>query len=256
MNNYNKAIHLKCITLPVGKKGILNPDEDGYYTMPIGGLNIFNSGGAFYTYHDAKHLFEPSSVLQRKIKKAALFGEWGHPEQQPGETVGNYMNRMSHVNEDKICVHFSEIWLDTEIKKPEVVIMAKLKPFGPYGKYLQESLDNRLIDTMFSIRSFTEDKIINGRRFKKLQEIITFDFVSEPGIYLATKYNSPSLEQYNKMFEINPNKNNTEIRVTEMDLIYAMKLNKQNNIGKENNISNEVFSNLLKAFEQKSYLNW
>lgn len=253
----NNILHFKCLTLPVGKKGILIPDQNGYYTMPIGGLNVFNSQGALYTYEDAKHLFETSSVFQRKIKKAALYGEWSHPEQQPGESLGKYMNRMSHVNEKNICVHFSEIWLDTEIKKPEVLIMAKLKPFGPYGKFLQDSLDNPLIDTMFSIRSFTTDRIINNKKIKKLEEIITFDFVSEPGIYLATKYHSPSLEGFNyKAIELNVSKEKTEIEITEMDLIGAIKNNRQNGISLESNSSNESFSNLLKIIGSKNYLDW
>ena len=49
----------------------------------------------------------------------------------------------------------------------------------------------------FSIRSFTEDKIIAGRKTKMLKKIVTWDTVNEPGISQACKMNTspiPSLE--------------------------------------------------------------
>ena len=46
----------------------------------------------------------------------------------------------------------------------------------------------------FSIRSFTDNSYSHGRVNKVLKNIITFDYVNEPGIHIAEKYKSPSLE--------------------------------------------------------------
>ena len=44
-----------------GLEGSLQKDENGYYKVPLGALNIFNSAGAYYTMNGAKELFESSS---------------------------------------------------------------------------------------------------------------------------------------------------------------------------------------------------
>ena len=49
----------------------------------------------------------------------------------------------------------------------------------------------------FSIRSITNDKVKNGKLTKALVTIITWDYVTEPGLDVATKWNSPALEELN-----------------------------------------------------------
>lgn len=187
-----------------GKKGIIPRDEFGYYDMNIGALNILNSAGEYYDYNGAKELFEGSSSFMRKIKRGALRGECGHPRREAGMTESAFMARILDTYEPNVCVHYSEVYLDFDnFKNPDgtpiVAIRAKLKPSGPKAQFLQEAIDNPKENVCFSIRSFTENTYHRGRLNKVLKTIITFDYVNEPGIHIAEKYKSPTLENYADM---------------------------------------------------------
>lgn len=195
-----QKVLFSCSTLAgTGKKGKLTKDANGYYTMPIGGLNVFNSSGDFYTYEDAKQLFNSSSIFMRRVKSGALKGEYGHPKPAPGQSYEAFAERVLSIEEKNICTHFSEIWLDFEsVKdnngKPVVAIMAKLAPSGPMGSAIERSLENPNEDVCYSIRSFTKDTYVGGVKHRALAEIVTWDYVNEPGINFARKYKSPALE--------------------------------------------------------------
>lgn len=195
-----QKVLFSCSTLAgTGKKGKLTKDANGYYTMPIGGLNVFNSIGDFYTYEDAKQLFASSSVFMRRVKSGALKGEYGHPKPAAGQSYEAFAERVLTIEEKNICTHFSEIWLDFEnVKdnsgKPVIAIMAKLAPSGPMGAAIERSLENPNEDVCYSIRSFTRDTYVGGVKHRALAEIVTWDYVNEPGINFARKYKSPALE--------------------------------------------------------------
>lgn len=181
------------------KQGVLKPDKDGYYTLPVGGLNVFNSNGSYYTYEGAKELFNNSSSFMRKVKNGCLKGETGHPSRLPGQSLDSFAARVMQIDEKNVCVHFSEIWLDFDNVvdadgKKVIAIMAKLIPSGPNGPALQKSLDNPKEEVCFSIRAFTEDHYLGGIKQRILREIVSFDHVGEPGISFAKKYYSPVLE--------------------------------------------------------------
>jgi hypothetical protein len=194
-------IRFACTALKgTGKQGVLPPDKDGYYTLPIGGLNCYNSVGAHYPYAPAKALFEQSSSLMRRIKTGCLKGEYGHPKKEAMD-MDAYIDRIMKIDEKSVCVHFEEIWLDfnaikDDMGRPIVAIMASLKPDGPYADSLSGSLNDPRQDTCFSIRSFTEDTKVAGVNQRSLVEIVTWDYVTEPGINQARKYKSPNLQSY------------------------------------------------------------
>ena len=57
------------------------------------------------------------------------------------------------------------------------------------------------MDVCFSIRCFSQPHRRGGQIIREMKHIVTFDYVTEPGIAYATKYNCPSLETHtNKMF--------------------------------------------------------
>lgn len=195
-----QQINFSCTALNgTGKQGKLPKDSDGYYTMPIGALNVFNSNGHFYPYEAAKELFNDSSSLMRRVSTGCLKGEMGHPKPEVGQSMDSYTNRVMAVEETKVCSHFSQIWLDfnsikDELGRPVVAIMAKVAPSGPLGASLERSLENTKEDVCFSIRAFTEDVSVAGIKHRMLRQIVTFDHVVEPGISVARKYKSPVLE--------------------------------------------------------------
>lgn len=187
-----------------GKQGKVTPGEGGYYTLPIGGLNLFNSTGDYYTAEGARQLFEQSSVLMRRVMNGNLKGENGHPKQQVGQSDDQYFNRAMIIEETNVSHHFRSIWLDENfgkknphLKNPDLIgIMAEVKPTGPHGPALQASLDNKDENTCFSIRALSKDYYQNRQKFRVLQSILTWDWVTEPGLNMATKWDSPVMESF------------------------------------------------------------
>jgi hypothetical protein len=192
------------------KVGELKRTPEGYYPMIVGALNVFNSGGAFYPLAPSRHLFEDqSSSLQRRIGRAALRGEYGHPKPPPRAMdpreqkvrEQEFARRNLSIYEENVCCHHMKLWLDHDsVKdkdgKPIVVIMSLVAPNGPMGAVLEKQLQNPHENVCFSIRSFTDNRIRFGIEERALREVVTFDYVNEPGIATAEKYFSPALEGF------------------------------------------------------------
>lgn len=198
------TILFSCTSLQgTSKAGILPKDENGYRTMAIGGLKVYNSSGIFYTAEGAKELFEESSQLQRRIKRGCLRGEMGHPKQDNYKSMDSYMQRILSIEETNVCAHFAEIWLDfdsyTGPDGPIVSIMAKVTPSGPKADALERAFSNPKENVCFSIRALSKDNYYGGKTIRTLKNVVTFDYVNEPGISIAEKYKSPALEQYSEM---------------------------------------------------------
>ena len=198
-------VYLTGCALKPGKQGILTPDSSGYYTIPVGGLNVMNSAGMFYDAPaQVKALFNESSELQRMTKKGVLTAANGHPEPLPGESDAAFFARARRVEEHRTCAHIRTIWLDEKnFKSPEgapiIAIMAEVTPHGELAHVTERSFKNRFSDTCFSIRGFTSNRRVGRVLYKTLIEIITFDLVNEPGILHATKYHAPALENFTAM---------------------------------------------------------
>lgn len=190
------------------KTGVLKCDKDGYYEITLGALDFFNSAGAFYVFEGAKHLFEESSSLMRRIRNGSLKGEYGHPKFLPGMSKRDFIARILTINEDCISHHIRNVKIETEKVKGQagervIAIMGEVKPAGPHGPALKESFENRHENVCFSIRSMTNDVYDHrGVLTKTLQEIITWDYVNEPGISVANKFQAPGLEARQKNGEI------------------------------------------------------
>jgi hypothetical protein len=183
------------------KAGTLKPDANGYYDIVVGGLDVFNSVGEFYTYEGAKDLFQSSSQFMRRIKRGVLAGEMGHPVKEAGMRNEDFVARVLTIRENNVCCHHKEIYLDMDNVRDErgnkvIAIRSKLKPAGPHGEALRQSLENPDENVCFSIRALTNDTPDRLRGYTKraLKTIVTWDRVTEPGLSLAEKYKSPALE--------------------------------------------------------------
>jgi|SRR6185312_1880859 len=198
------SVRYSCTSLQgTNKAGLLKPDANGYRPMVVGALNMFNSAGEFYDYERAKSLFEGSSQLQRRVQRGVLKGEYGHPKFEVGMRPDQFAHRVLTIDERNICCHFRELWLDFNNLKDKdgkavVGIMAWVKPSGPFGGYLKDSLENPDENVCFSIRAFTDDKYVAGVKQRYLKTVVTFDYVLEPGMAVAEKYKAPALESYDE----------------------------------------------------------
>lgn len=180
----------------------LEKDDKGYYKVTLGALNAFNSAGEFYTAEGVKDLINSaSSSLNRRLTSGNLRGEVGHPEYERGMSKAQFYNRNMKILLSNTCFHIREIML-TPTGKPSgmagqgeyILIEAWVKPSGPKGDALKKSLDNTEENTNFSIRSFTSNDLVGGITLKKILQIITWDWVLEPGIADASKWKKLSIE--------------------------------------------------------------
>jgi len=198
------AVEYNCQVLNgTNKAGTLRKNENGYYEMIVGALNMTNNVGEYYDYNYARKFFDEASDLVRMSKKGVLRGEYGHPQMLPGMTDDDYVSRLLMINEKETCCHHKRIYLDfNHFKdsngKPIVGIMSEISPSGPYGEPLEKQINNGHENVCFSIRCFTMPHRKGGRVIKEMKHVVTFDYVNEPGISVATKYNSPSLENNGK----------------------------------------------------------
>nr|DAS66847.1 MAG TPA: Prohead core protein protease [Caudoviricetes sp.] len=180
------------------KVGDLKSDENGYYYVCLGALEYPNSYGATYDLNPGKELLSSTSPFMRQIKKGQLWGEYGHPEKD-GLTNEQYLQRIYTVREKFQSHHIREVIIDenaTDVNgRKFIAIYGWVKPSGPYAQYLEKQLKDKDQCVSFSIRSLTNDKMVGGKLTKALVTIITWDYVGEPGLDVATKWNSPALEE-------------------------------------------------------------
>lgn len=188
-----------------GKQGILKPDAEGYYTHPVGAFNCVNSNDEVYTLENIDNIFKSSSDLMRKVANGKLFGEWGHPDMLPGENANQFMGRACRVNDKDTCVFFKDIWSDNKVSAEmqaygvpadAVVTMARLKPMGAKWEALERALQDPNVNTTFSGRFLTRDRIHRGKTYVIVESVVTWDAVTEQGIPAAEKWLSPRLETH------------------------------------------------------------
>lgn len=192
-----------------GKRGILKPDADGYYTIPLGMYGTHNSAGMFYDGPSGAAMFMPDTPLMRRLNKNVLYMEFKHPE--PWENVvldgkvakrymsdNEYLMRIRRIDDDRVCGHIRKLFLDhnavDEKGRKAIMVYGEVKPYGPYSKHLQDSLDTPDINTYASVRSITRDDMLRGVKYTC--EISTWDMVGEGGIYKASKYHAAGLESH------------------------------------------------------------
>lgn len=202
MGMQQRAAYSCTALVGTNKAGKLTPDENGYYTLVLGALDVFNSVGAFYPLGTAKHVFEASGPLMRRIANGNCRGEVGHPKPLPGQSTRDFLQRVMTIEETNTCCHFRNVRLETQQVKDKngrnvVAVVGEVKPAGPKGAFLKESLENPDENVCFSVRSLTNDHMgPNGILQKNIKTIVTWDWVVEPGISVANKYASPALESF------------------------------------------------------------
>ena len=119
----------------------LTPDENGAYTVVVGALEIPTRNNVVYDSDSLiRAMSDPTSRFNICLKDGCLAGEYGHPVIKTSED----MSRLLMIDEHYISHYFQKIWVDetpVTIKgKQGYRIMAKVKPYGPYGAYLEKSL--------------------------------------------------------------------------------------------------------------------
>jgi len=182
------------------KGGVLKPDENGYYKLILGAFNIYNSAGLWYDYETSKAVFDASSSFTRRMESGNLYSEEDHPQWDESKPLDAYVQRIKRIDPKNVCAHIRDVHLVPGEMNADgtkmMLIYGSVKPDRERGPILKAALDNPDQNVCFSLRSLCEDKYINGRYVRTLTELITFDWVIEPGLHVAHKYNAPGLESW------------------------------------------------------------
>lgn len=182
-----------------GKTGIIKPDADGRYDVSLGGLGLDNDNGDSYPdLPEVIALFNRSSNLQRRIQEKYLRSEWGHPKPD-GLTPDQFFVRILNLYEERVCNLITHVELepstDPRNGKRYTMIRGRVKPYGPAGEYVRQGFEDPDINIAYSIRCISADKRRwDGTKTKVIREIVTWDCVTEPGIGIANKFHTPSME--------------------------------------------------------------
>ncbi|ANZ49070.1 head maturation protease [Erwinia phage vB_EamM_EarlPhillipIV] len=191
----NMTLRYNCVALA----GVNNPQQlqrDGdYYRVLLGALNVFNSENIFYTYNESKHVFERSSVFMRKIAAGNLFGECDHPEWAQGMTEAEFMERNEWIEITNTAFHIRDVDVITTDEmcngQPVVEIWGWIKPEdNDLGRRLRAGLDNPHQNVCFSLRAIVRQGVIGGVRTRRIDKLVTFDWVIEDGLRICNKYSS------------------------------------------------------------------
>lgn len=185
--------------LGLNKAGTIKELDGGYFEAVLGAFDFYNSAGAYYPFQKAKELFEDSGALMRRIATGNCRGECGHPRKTPDMSMREFITRVCDIYEPNISHHIRRVRIDTtSVKGPDgrpcIAVIGEVKPAGPMGPALLAAFQNKHEDVCFSVRSLTKDSYVGNTLHKDMVQLITWDWVNEPGISVARKWNSPSLE--------------------------------------------------------------
>lgn len=196
-----KEFSVGCEILSVNNKaGILKRNEQGHFCdIVFGALEFPNSGGSTYSLSSGEDLLRPGSLFHESLTTGMAKGEYWHPKREPGITDEQWFQRVMYTAEETTSHVHTQLWID--MIKPQgyhkkvPAFIGDLSCAGPYGSTLEKDLLNAANNVAFSIRSITDDiPLPNGTYRKSILAANGFDHVSRPGIKIAQKYQSVSLE--------------------------------------------------------------
>jgi len=197
----SNVVNLTVIKTVANNKTI-KPDEDGYYRVTLGAFNVMNSAGMVYSFKGVpEFLKDATNTFNKRLLAGRLRSEADHPPKVPGMTEEQFIMRNLAIPMKTVCAHIKEL-IVTETNKSEnipgigniVLIEGLVKPSGPFSSGLKDSLDNPNEDTCFSIRCFTKDVPTGLHVVKYVKQLVTWDWVGEPGIKYASKLGKPAVE--------------------------------------------------------------
>lgn len=177
----------------------LRPDEDGYYSVVLAVLDATSRNRTFYDVDSIiREITDPKTVFNQMLTQGNLRGEYGHPSKESS------LDRIGEILEDRVAFHISKIWTGEKLENGGIPVYGKIRPCGPHGKYVEQSLLNPKENTTFSLRCLMTQKVdtANNRLYRTVKQLITFDYVNMPGYLEASKWYSPATEGF--IHEIQP----------------------------------------------------
>lgn len=179
----------------------MKPDDQGYYDVPLMAIGVPARSGIVYTPEPLLNCIQsPASRFNIMLKDSSLFGCIDHPEVFTKEDIP----KLLEIKQTDVSHHIKSIYTGAEIENGGVLLMGKVKPWGPYGHLLEQSFQDPNINTAFSVRSLCKERMDMSTRqvFRDIQILVTFDWVHAPGFKESCKRYAPSTESYS--IAVNP----------------------------------------------------
>ena len=197
----NVAFDISSALYTDGGSKALTPDANGVYkAFPVMVLGKTSRNGKNYDVESMVFaITNPSSVFYKKLHAGQLQGEYGHPF----VTEEKDLARIAMVDPTKVSHVIHRVYCSPSTERGNTIVYADIQPFGPYGKYLDESLKSPHINTAFSLRSLVAQTGTNadGSVNQRVTALITIDAVDAPGYAEASKVYVPSTEGYTVVFK-------------------------------------------------------
>lgn len=195
------ATALQCtISRGFNNSGTLKKLDNGYIDVVLSALEYPNSVNAVYDADAAERLIAANSNLQRRCVDSLLKGELGHPKEADSRSFDDFMRRVHQIDERNVAIHIRKVWLDRNYKLPDgktiIAIRGEVCPSGPHAAHIDRSLQNPHENVCFSLRGMATDRFRNGQKRKYLDNLVTWDVVTEPGLRPATKFHSVACESF------------------------------------------------------------
>ena len=172
----------------------MKPDEDGYFVgLPLAGLGFPTRNKTFYDVDAFVHcMTNPNSGFYKRLSSGQLFGEKGHPDIEaiPPQLR---MKRMLQIDEKNHAVHYRNVYSDSNtLPNGGKLVLGDLKPFGAGKQEVLDTLESPWMNTAFSLRSISDNRLINGISHRRMKNLVTFDWVGTGGFAEASKQYSPT----------------------------------------------------------------
>lgn len=163
--------------------------EDGCFKVILGSLDTYNVHDEFYLAEGVEELLSTGGYhsFASKLKRKSVKGESRHPFREVGMTDTEFVNRNMIVDNTTASHQILEVMLEktNEVEKPGtcvILIWGWIKPTeNDLGRALKADLLDSEINVCFSIRCFSRIKVINGVISRLITNIITWDWVDNPG---------------------------------------------------------------------------
>ncbi len=242
------SLNLESNILLAGKNkmGLIKPDDEGYYDMVLGAIDTTNKSGDYYDPHSGRKALEDPDL--RQLSDAGnLRGEYGHPKRMAGETDDQLGMRCLNVAEERTSHHMYGVHIDDKSIEDDTgrivpAFRSKLCPSGEKGDVLEKQMKRKSENVCFSVRSFTNNYWVVDHWEKEFTKIITWDYVNDPGIAVATKYHSPSLESAQHRLA----RSGTQVKITPQLIENVQRLEKAKGLSME---SSKTMSRMLSTTE-------
>lgn len=162
--------------------------------MPMAVLGTVTDNNTYYDVDSFVYqLNSPTTFFNRLLSDGKLYGEFGHPDLL-SLTKEQQIRRLTKIDEKNQSHHISAVMTGEKLENGGRIIYGLVKPAGPYGEFLKQTLDDPCQNTSFSLRSITHDRAVGNITHRVAKMFVTFDYVCGGGYVEAAKRWAPGVE--------------------------------------------------------------